>query len=132
MFISHSVRGREDGYFCFITHVQTTHLELFTYIFFCFVFLFLKHVRVVFLHAGNGAHSIRLFICAAGRRLKMTVNEGLIPLGTLQNPIPSTEISSFQLSYLSYLFIFSQPGLMPPLSLFSSSHPSPTASSSVH
>lgn len=49
----------------------------------------------------------------------MTVNEGLIPLGALQNPIPSTKISSFQLSYLSYLFIFSQPCLMlsAPLSL---------------
>lgn len=46
----------------------------------------------------------------------MTVNEGLIPLGTLRNPIPSTKISSFQLSYLSYLFIFSQPGLMLSLS----------------
>lgn len=90
-----------------------------TYIFVFFFFFFLKHVHVLFLHAGDTVHSMCLFICAADRRLKMTVNEGLIPLGTLQNPIPSTEISSFQLSYLSYLFIFSQPGLMlPPLSLF--------------
>lgn len=87
-----------------------------TYIF-VFFFFFLKRVHVLFLHAGDAVHSMCLFICAADRRLKMTVNEGLIPLGTLQNPIPSTEISSFQLSYLSYLFIFSQPGLMLPPSL---------------
>lgn len=39
-------------------------------------------------------------------------------MGTQRNQIPSTKISSFQLSYLSCLFIFSLPGLM--LSFFPS------------
>lgn len=107
--------GERMDTFTLFTHVQRTWNLYFR----LFFFFFLKHVHVLFLHAGDTVHSMCLFICAADRRLKMTVNEGLIPLGTLQNPIPSTEISSFQLSYLSYLFIFSQPGLMlPPLSLF--------------
>lgn len=46
----------------------------------------------------------------------MTVNEGLIPWGTWQNPPASAKIFWFQLSYLSYLFIFPQPGLMLSLS----------------
>lgn len=111
----------EDGYFYF-THTHATNPPGTIYLhFLLFLFSFLNMcvltTCVVSLHEGNGAHSKRLFLCAADRRLKMTVNEGLIPLGTLQNPIPSTEISSFQLSYLSYLFIFSQPGLTPPLFL---------------
>lgn len=105
LFISYSARGREDGYFHFI-HTHATNPPGTVYLYFR-LFFFLKHVHELFLHAGNGARSMRLFIWAADRRLKMTVNEGLIPLGTLQNPIPSTEISSFQLSYLSYLYIFS-------------------------
>lgn len=107
-----------------------TNTVLVSYLFICILFLagdslelqlFIKHVfciclpaRLLSVHMSTQYVSVR----RGHRKLKMTVNEGLIPLGTEQNPIPSTKISSFQLSYLSYLFIFSQPGLTP--SLFSS------------